>query len=253
MRGIKRVWEEIRRGENLDLYITIVVAIAYVILNLFDLAPDDWIAPLTLATLGILIIALLGNRHRFEETVQRLTQSPGSLFQEKFPPDFENDLGQAKEIWLVGVTLNRTIKTYYAIFEQKLKHDGIIKVILVSPEDTNEKKAAAEMAEKRVYERSDVERLRNQIQGTLEDFCSLKSIAPSQVEIRTITYPLGFGVFALDIETDEGVLYLEHYPYKTPGGSLPKFVLHAGDGRWYDFFKMEIEKLWEHSDAWLCQ
>lgn len=45
---------------------------------------------------------------------------------------------------------------------------------------------------------------------------------------------------------------LFRYPYKVPGGSKPKIVLQAKDGRWYEFFREEIRILWENGTDWQC-
>jgi hypothetical protein len=195
-------------------------------------------------------VSLLGNRYKFEETVKHLVKEPASFFQEKFPSNFEEELEKSEELWLIGVTLSRTLKTHYSLLERKLRRGDSIKIILVNPETGG---IGAETAEMRVYERSDVERLRSQIRGILADLCSLQKVSPNQLEIRTVNYPLGFGAFGLDLETADGILYLEHYPFKMPGGSIPKFVLQAKDGRWYDFFKLEMQMLWEKSVPWQCK
>jgi hypothetical protein len=201
-----------------------------------------------LAILGLLAIAMLGNRYKVEEGLNNLRQVPGSLFQEKFPPSLDSDLEKSKELWLVGVTLGRTIKTHYSLLEKKLARGDCVKVLLVNPDGV-----ACEMAEMRVYGRPNVERNRAEIRGNLGDFCDLAKMVPDKLEIRTLNYPLGFGGFAIDPDTASGILYLEHYPFKTPGGSIPKFVLQAGDSRWYDFFKTEMRTLWENGDPWNCE
>jgi len=247
MQMLRRIWEEMRRGENIDLYVTVIVAITLVVLNLAGLAPQSWIAPLTLAVLGLLAIAILGNRYKVEEVLCNLTQMPGRLFVDKFPASLENDVERSTKLWLVGITLSRTLKTYYSTLEQKLRKGGIIKVLLVHPDGMG-----CKMAVMRIYPRGDLEFTQSQIRGVLNYLCDLKRIAPDNLEIRTIDYPLAFGAFAIDPETTSGVLYIEHYPFKTVGGAMPKFVLQARDGRWYDFFKAEIQTLWENATPWPC-
>jgi hypothetical protein len=54
------------------------------------------------------------------------------------------------------------------------------------------------------------------------------------------------------LERISGALYLEHYPFRTASDSVPKFVLCARDGYWYDFFKREILALWNAGVEWSC-
>jgi len=248
MQLLQRIWEDIRRGENIDLYVTVIVAVALTTLNLAGLAPQSWIAPINLAVLGLLAIATLVNRYKMEEVLRNLTQAPGTLFLEKFPANLEDDFEKSTELWLVGVTLNRTVKTYYSLLERALKRGNSIKVLLIDPNGT-----ACKMAAMRIRPRTDVEQIRAETRGTLTYLCDLQRIAPDKLEIRTIEHPLSFGAFVIDPEAATGVLYLEHYPFKTIGRAIPKLVLRARDGRWYDFFKAEIRILWEHGIPWRCQ
>ena len=145
------------------------------------------------------------------------------------------------------MTLSRTIKSHYSEIKRKLERGDVIKVLLVHPEGP-----AIEVAETRVFDRPDLEWTRMNIRGALRDLCHLQSAAPNKLEIRTIQNPLGFGAIAVNPDSSSGILYLEHYPFKTEGGSKPKFVLRAKDGRWYDFFKSELRTLWENGTEWKC-
>ncbi len=49
MKILQSIWADIRRGENIDLYITVVIAIGLVILNIFGVTTEKITAPVTLA------------------------------------------------------------------------------------------------------------------------------------------------------------------------------------------------------------
>jgi hypothetical protein len=148
-------------------------------------------------------------------------------------------------VWLVGVTLTITIRNYYHALEKVLVRGRTVRVLVVHPEDS-----IIQVSETRSYARSSVDRARQEILAALDDFCRLREKFPRQVEIRTILYPLGHGTFGIDIDSSQGRLYIANYPYKTPGGSKPKFVLTAKDGQWYDFYKQELLLLWNHGVEW---
>lgn len=73
---LKRVWKDISQGENIDLYVTVIVAIVLVILNIAGVAPPSWLGSITLGVLALLAITSLGNRYRLDQAVERLTQYP---------------------------------------------------------------------------------------------------------------------------------------------------------------------------------
>lgn len=248
MSVLKILWTDVRQGQNLDLYVTLVVAIVFILLSLLGLASVNLIFSSTLAVLVLIVINLLANRHKTEELFKQLMQTSEGLFREEFPPALKHDIEQAQELWLVGISLNTTIRSYYSILEKKLHLGHSIRVLLVAPQGTG-----AAMAEMRVYGRANIERNRTEIIGILDYLCDLKRVAPNKLEVRTIDYPMGIGGFAINPDKASGALYLENYPFKTPGGSLPKFVIRVQDGRWYDFYKTELRLLWENATEWECK
>lgn len=247
MRVMRRIWDDIRSGENIDLYITVIVAIGLAILNIVGVAPQTYLAPITLAVLGLLAITSLGNRYRIEELLQKQIQSTDTFYAEEYPSSYKSDFETAEELWLVGVSLRRTVQANYPKIEQKLRQGHIIKVLLVHPEG-----AGLEMAVSRNYARREVEPKSNEIRFNLQLLCDLRKSFPDKIEVRTIQYPLAYGVTAANPDTASGTLYLEHYCFRTASDSLPRFVLRAKDGRWYDFFKSEIRALWNAGIEWPC-
>lgn len=75
MRKILRlVWAEIRKGENIDQYLIILLAFLLAILNLFGITNVTWITSITLAVLGMLAIGTLVNRHITEQVIARVSE-----------------------------------------------------------------------------------------------------------------------------------------------------------------------------------
>lgn len=249
MRLLEKIWEDIRHGENIDQYATIVFAFALGILGLLGITTSESIASLTLAVLGLLAVSNLVNRHRVEELSQKLSQSSKGFFLEEFPPEFKRDFQSAKEVLLIGVTLSRLIKTNYGIIEEKLRKGHTVKVLLVHPEGS-----PLEMAANRYYaevSRSTVSKGVD-IVSSLMLFCGLRKSYPKYIEIRTIQSPLTFGAVCLNMNSTLGIMYLEHFPYRTVADAQPKFVLQANDGRWYELFKKEVHALWNSGNEWKC-
>ena len=148
----------------------------------------------------------------------------------------------------MGVALTKPLNTFYSKLEEKLKSGHSIKVLMVHPDP-----AVVEFSEIRSYTRTNIERACNNIKDSLADFCELKKIAPNLLTIKTVRHPLGHGLVAINPDSVAGTLYVSNYPFKTKGGSLPKFVIHARDGRWYSLFREELNKLWDYGEEWECQ
>ena len=188
MKALRRIWDDLRKGENIDLYLTIAAAVAFVALNLAGVASTALLAPLTLAVLALLAVTSLGNRHRMDELLAQREQSLDDFFLEEFPPSYKTDLEAAEELWLVGVSLHRTVTANYALFERKLQQGHRLRVLLVHPDG-----AGLEMAVARGYTRRDVEKKRQEIRYVLDLLCDLRQGAPGRVEVRTIQHPLAYG------------------------------------------------------------
>ena len=233
MHFFKRVWNEIKRGENIDLYVTVIVALSIAVLSLLGITSQILLASLTLTVLGLLAVSALGNRYQVEELRQSLTKSVDDIFLEEFPSSLDTDFESGKEVLLIGVTLRRFLSGRYIKIEEKLRRAHSIKVLLVEP-----KGASVEIASSRYYAavNRNSGKTASSIMDSLHTFCSLKQIAQDKVEIRTIENPLTFGAIAIDLEASTGVLYLEHFSFRTVSDAMPKYIFHANDKQWFDFF-----------------
>lgn len=69
MKIIDRIWKDIRKGENLDLYITIVLAIVIGVLNLVNVVPSLYLQPIMLIIMGFLA-SIAETRSRIQNMVK---------------------------------------------------------------------------------------------------------------------------------------------------------------------------------------
>ena len=82
-RALEKIWTDVRKGENIDLYITIIIGIVLAVANLFGVAPDKWLSPIILAVLALLAISNLGNRSKLEQLLEQ--KKIENLFMENYP------------------------------------------------------------------------------------------------------------------------------------------------------------------------
>ena len=239
MKILRHFWEDIRQGENIDLYTTVSIAILLAALNLVGIAPETWIAPINLAVLALLAISVLGNRYRLETILQKMNQSAEGFLLKEYPDRYVSDLNNSKELWLVGMNLSHTVAGNYDTFKDKLRRGDVIKVLIVDPDSI-----ANKFASFRSHRPVDEIEHRQSIMSTLHHLCTLKDEAPDRLEIRVLDYPFSFGATMVNPDSATGVIYLEHYAYKL-GGDRPKLVIHPKDEYWYDFFKVTSGRMVE--------
>ena len=73
MKFFRLVWKDIRSGQNIDVYITVVIAIAVAIFGVIGIADLTIIASATLAILALVSVNLLSNR-RENENIRELLE-----------------------------------------------------------------------------------------------------------------------------------------------------------------------------------
>ncbi|MEW5871780.1 MAG: hypothetical protein AB1894_21105 [Chloroflexota bacterium] len=246
MKALRRFWEDIRKGENIDLYIAVFASILLAILAISGLAVQSWIAPLNIAVLALLAYSMLGSRHRMDELFQGLREEAQSIFRKKWPEDdLDLALREAKNAFLIGVSLRRTFGDYYALLEDKLQRGDTVRILVLDPNS-----AAVEAIAKRVYKDVSIERSRGSIKDSLRSMHHLKLRTGGKLEIRVTDYPVTIGGILTDPNTTHGKLFLENYTYKMRDIDLPKILLQSKDEQWYEFYKSQMDTLWENGTAW---
>lgn len=248
MKILEVIWSDVRKGENIDLYATIVVAFGIVVLTLLEIAPPDLTGPLTLAVLGLLAISSIVNRHR----IQALSGSQTSElpFLEEFPPYLAQDIEGAAELFLIGVTLTQTLRTRSWKIEKLLQRGCAVNVLLVDPNGPYID--IVEYRYQELHPGSLTHNLLKDVHQTLSVCCGLKSISPDKFNVRVIPYPLGHCAIAVNPNTSSGTIYIAHYSFGTSYLHIPKYILKPKDGKWYEYHKEEIQALWKAGTEWDC-
>ena len=245
MKILHRIVDDLKRGESIDLYATIAVALLVVMLNLFGVVPQDWLVSLTLAVLAIIAGAILGNRQRLEGIHEKLGQAQETKILYDWPDEYKDDLENASEIWLIGVHLGGTVRNRRLFFKDKLQKGIIIRALLVNPDS-----AACAVAAARIPGDLSIERERLLISATLNDLCELKKVAPDKLEIRVVDDPMPYGGYMFNPEKPNGAIYLKRYSFKTE--IRARLVYRPKSQEWFNLIKTEIYTLWQYASEWPC-
>lgn len=248
MKVLEPIVDDLRGGENIDLYLTVVAAVCLAALNLLGLVSVSTLSSLTLAILALLASTLLGNRRRIEKIHEGVAAMSGrsQAFVEDWPSDFSSRLSDAHSVWLTGTHHSSTLTAYHELLVNKLQNGGTLKVLLVAPHG-----AAYKMAAMRFPGRVGADQELARIQSSLSILSELSAIAPGHVEIRVIDFLIDYTVYALDMNLPNAIIFLERSTFKTSGGARkPKFVYHKRDRRWFEHVEAEIKHLWDAASVW---
>ncbi|MFZ4657091.1 MAG: hypothetical protein ACOYNY_08780 [Caldilineaceae bacterium] len=159
--------------------------------------------------------------------------------------DRDKALKSAKELWLIGVVLNKTVSANFALLQSKLRQGSRIRVLLVNPEGIS-----VSLIAKRKTHNVDAKEMRNYINLTLLTLYRLKQEFTDNLDIRVIDYPLTFGAVSADIKSSKGMIYVEYYSFKNAKEG-PHLMLSVKDKPWYDYFSEQMVELWNTSEEWV--
>ena len=127
-----------------------------------------------------------------------------------------------------------------------LLRGGRIRVLLLDPSNDE---LLAQAATKHQASLSP-ERLRARILGTLDELTSLRDGTSGQLEIRVASFALAAGINAVDAESPDGILVVQHYEHKPQQEAAPIICLKRTDGFWFSHFATEAERMWEDGTPW---
>jgi hypothetical protein len=245
---LTRISEDIKRGENVDLYLVLVAAVGLVGLDLIGVGSGTttWVITVNMAVLTLIALSLLGNRHRLERIEKKLDQSPEGVFLAAYPDTLRGDMRRAKTLWMVGQNLSTTTNRYRPDVLYLLKQGGSIRFMVINPNSS-----ANQAATQRVYQYTDETHHQDLVHTSLALMRGLQKEYGSRVDIRTSDYVPSLGFLGIDIDEQNGVMYIETYPYKLEVGDVPRFVIRPHDGAAYGWFKQHLLNWWEDGKPWV--
>jgi hypothetical protein len=239
MKILKQIWDDVSRGENIDVYLTIVGAVALSALSLLGIALGEKIAGVTLAVLALLAINTLVTRHKLDRLLE--LQTTIKWFQEEYPKTVNNDIENARELWLVGYHLEGTLRDRLVTFKQKLERGEKIKIILLNPESE-----AALYANESLYVPMAPGLFKQRIEISLDTIKQMSKDYPANLEVRLSSSPVPFGAYAMNLDAPNAVMYIEIYKYKSEIKE-PHFVLYKKDVTWFKLYHDQLNALWKNA------
>lgn len=244
MPTLKRLLNDLKRGENLDSYITIGVAIVVGALAFFDLVPSGKVSGLILAVLAVLAFSVLVTRAGISDMVA-LQSRPGHQFYSDFPPELVQARNSSDNIYLIGVDLGRTIETSFGAFTHSLKHEGRIRILVTDP--TADDSAVDARSQ---FSKPDIADIRDGIRHSLRKLERLKTLTNGNLEVRITKSALKFGLNYIDVNKVTATLYVQLYSFRLKGESRPMLKLTTADGEWFECYQEQAEALWEEAQVY---
>lgn len=244
------MWHKLK--QNAEIYLTILVALGLIIADIIGVVAPEIIAAGTLATLALLAYSNLNSREEMEAAKNK-TEALTQLIEDRMlgkprakqffieeRPNYSSEFAKAKKICISGVTLSRTVRDYLGVFEDRLKNDASIQLIIIDPESVAAKQAAL-----RSYRVTSDDFYPNRIRPTVELANLLISLPEITGEFLLYLLPFtpSFGLTLIDPDEAHGKIYVEIYQHKSVEPN-PSFKLERQkDPEWYDFFAQQFSLL----------
>ncbi len=255
MEFAKNFITDLRKLENIDVYIAAFASISVLVLQL--LAELHFIEEIRLEIVTSVILlslaALLLGTLTTRRVLQKLNITVQKLESEKGVGDFLKDrnsylplsesLATARQIYLLGSSLVNVFSRYGSyLHDEKLNKQGAnIQILIVDPQS----EAVNSVAEcvGNTYEEtcrdieSSLSRIRR-IQDTLE---------AGSIELRLMPVTPNYGMSLIDPDKPHGKIMVEFIGYRSSLHKRPHIELTKHDGEWYEYFYQQYRKLWEAS------
>jgi hypothetical protein len=222
MKVLNRFWKDIKQGENIDLYVTIMVALILALLNLSGLASQALIPPITLAVLALLAVNLVGNRHQIADTLETMREYTPSAITRFYSSrreliGFEEEVNCAKkEIFIVGNAMGWLFGGYKDALTAQILEGCNVKLLLLK---AWHKQIAIENPD-----------------------------AASRLQIRYYSTLVTLVIMFTDPDSSSGKMRVELLPHRFEGRQRPSFDIQPEKGgELYSLMLGRYRELWNTS------
>jgi len=244
---LRQIWEDIKRGENIDLLATIGLVVVIAILDILDLASPDLVSSVTLTTLGLIAIGLLVTRYKMDMINHRYDNANTVQLSKKMLDTLESDLKDenVKEIWMLGLVLRGTIYRHFHSFNQNVANGTRFRAIIA---DWN--KIDMNTTVKRLARGVTLDSFQAGYKEAVERLKEIHQSAKNRdgVQLRLLDFVPPFSLYLFPKAKDGGIIYVEIYCYKSRDGSIPKFLVREQENPiWYKHFLEQFELMWRDS------
>jgi hypothetical protein len=248
LRVLNSIWKDLLEGENIDIYIAILVGIGITLLDVLGIVNLEVTLPAILLTVTLLVFSLLHNRKsliKIESVIKSLETPKHILKRLELPSEeFQNQIRDSHSVSLLGRTLSRFVPTYHADIEYALGQGSQLRILILDPEGPSIEKAAKVSTSIATVE---AEKLR--IQNTVEYLKQMKKqVHNADIEVRLLEYDAPYSITILKSRHDRKKDYcLVRIPtFKRSALDSPTIEPHpVTDKYWFDFFLEQFEALWK--------
>jgi len=243
--------DDIKSGNNLDLYLTVVIAVIIAFLGAFSIAKQEIISSAILATLAILAFGSIQDRR--ERVIIRSALKEGSadsFFRKHSFSELEKlieTVKNSKSAFFWGIHFRKTVDNWNSDLQQALRNGTYLRFLLVKPESS-----AVAMSLLRYNLDSTQDNINHDIESVLRKlaYIGISSNAIDRIEVRVIDFMPPYTMISINPLSSNGKMYVLLSSIRTPTRQTPSFQISAEkDKSYFDFFVDQFEKAWKEGDV----
>ncbi|NET44128.1 TrmB family transcriptional regulator sugar-binding domain-containing protein [Okeania sp. SIO2B3] len=251
MKIIKDILDDIKKGENIDGYLALILGLICSFIGIFDVSQDYVLTAistvLTFLALGILIDRK--NTQKVSKLLEGLTIKQNDILAQRNKAFFYNNIlesiSNAKEEICILVRSGSTLKSFDEEIKKAIMRNCQVRIILCArnPETINS------MAF-RGHKTNNPNKIFSDIENSINNLTSLKEkINESQIyllKIREIQYLPSIGFSISDPESSDGKLFALLASFRSESSVAPSILLNKkNDIDLFNYFKQEFDNYWE--------
>jgi len=239
----------------IPIFLTVLSAILVVIADRTWKLSTDQVLLWILEILGLLALSELVQRYTTFRAMQHrisviastsekfVTGQIADLFLKERSqfPSLSERVRSARQIWLLGTSLDAIVTYHYGLFVEKAAEGVHLRFLLMDPESTSVAARAHGL-----YDSSPAS-LKGDIQRTIEKVQRISAEPNASVELRITDFIPSQGLVLIDPRSHGGTIVVELYPYNVTADHRAHFELAQNDAKWYGFFLQQYDELWEAS------
>lgn len=252
---LRRIGHDIRTGQNIDVYIAILISILVALLGVFSIVSQTIILSALLVIMALVLSSMLVNRRLNEETMVLLSnlKSTRSLAASFFTEDHNMSeialaIRSSQKVIIWGYTLSTRIPYLRDEIEKGLDRGLQMSILLIKPSGI-----ALEMAAFRSENRTTKNRLNKYLADNLEHLEEIKKGRPSaKFEFKVIDYFAPYTMYIYDPHLSNGKIIVKLSGLETSGIERPTYKLAKKDDEfWFQFHLNQFEIAWKKAQLWV--
>lgn len=250
MRLLRAIIKDFQEKQNLDIYITVLLAIVVSILGIVQVANQAVVLSAVLATLALVSFSLLANRKEYEDLRALLSKvdSTKNLASKFFQKDFstfslKERVRTAQKIYFWSFSYRATVPLLKNSIEEALRNGLVARFLFIDPNSN-----AIDMGA--FFSRSrDTASLKNTIESNIKMLSKLgNKVKAGRLEIRSLNCIPPYMFIAIDPHLPTGSIFIQPTSFRVPREYAPAFELQrADDQEWFSYFLSQFESIWDES------